>query len=276
VTATQKDGVNVLDVEKRLTRAADRYAATLAPDVELKLAFDQSDDVRRKLALLARDFALALALVLLTLLPLGPRASAVVMVSVPLSLAVGVLVMNVLGYTLNQLVITGFVVALGILVDDSIVVVENIARHLRMGYSRTEAALAGTQQIAVAVVGCTAVLVFAFLPLTALPGGAGKFVRGLPIAVIATVVASLFISLTIIPFLASRLLPREEAAEGNRFLRAVNGGIQRFYAPMLHWALERPRTALAAAWCFAKEPHAFPVRDLVEEHADVVVPVANK
>jgi len=247
VTATQKDGVNVLDVERRLTAAADTYAKTLAPDVELVLAFDQSDDVRRKLALLARDFALALALVLLTLLPLGPRASAVVMVSVPLSLAVGVLVMNILGYTLNQLVITGFIVALGILVDDSIVVVENIARHLRMGYSRTAAALAGTQQIAVAVLGCTAVLVFAFLPLTALPGGAGKFVRGLPLAVISTVIASLFISLTIIPFLASRILPREEKAEGNAFLRSVNGAIHRFYAPVLHWALERPRTALAAA-----------------------------
>jgi len=247
VTATQKDGANVLDVQRRLAAASDSYRQTLAPDMRLELAFDQSEDVKRKLALLARDFALALALVLLTLLPLGLRASAVVMVSVPLSLAVGVLVMNMLGYTLNQLVITGFIVALGILVDDSIVVVENISRHLRMGYARTAAAIAGTQQIAVAVVGCTAVLVFAFLPLTALPGGAGKFVRGLPLAVIATVVASLVISLTIIPFLASRILPREESKEGNRVLQAVNGAIQRTYAPILHWALERPKTALAGA-----------------------------
>ena len=247
VTATQKDGANVLDVQRRLAAASDSYRQTLAPDMRLELAFDQSEDVKRKLALLARDFALALALVLLTLLPLGLRASAVVMVSVPLSLAVGVLVMNMLGYTLNQLVITGFIVALGILVDDSIVVVENISRHLRMGYARTAAAIAGTQQIAVAVVGCTAVLVFAFLPITALPGGAGKFVRGLPLAVIATVVASLIISLTIIPFLASRILPREESKEGNRVLQAVNGAIQRTYAPILHWALERPKTALAGA-----------------------------
>jgi multidrug efflux pump subunit AcrB len=253
VTATQKDNVNVLEVEQRLRDAADTYAKTLPPDMKLVQAFDQSKDVRDKLALLARDFGLALALVLLTLLPLGPRASLVVMVSIPLSLAIGVFVMNVLGYTLNQLVITGFIVALGILVDDSIVVVENIARHLRMGYSRTAAALAGTQQIAIAVVGCTAVIVFAFLPLTALPGGAGKFIRGLPIAVIATVTASLFVSLTIIPFLASRLLPKEEAAHGNRFLQAVDGGIQRFYAPILHRALERPKTYFwgAMALCVA-------------------------
>ncbi len=247
VTATQKDNVNVLDVERRLTAAAEAYRTVLPPDARLELAFDQSDDVRRKLALLARDFGLALALVLLTLLPLGPRASLVVMVSIPLSLAIGVLVMNLLGYTLNQLVITGFIVALGILVDDSIVVVENIARHLRMGYSRTAAALAGTQQIAVAVLGCTAVIIFAFLPLTALPGGAGKFTRGLPIAVIATVTASLLVSLTIIPFLASRLLSKEEHPDGNRFLRAVDGGIHRFYAPLLHRALERPKTAFLAA-----------------------------
>lgn len=253
VTATQKDGVNVLDVQKRIVAAADSYAETMPPDMKLELAFDQSDDVRRKLALLARDFAIALALVLVTLLPLGPRASAVVMVSVPLSLAIGVMVMWWLGFTLNQLVITGFILALGILVDDSIVVVENIARHLRMGYSRTAAALAGTQQIAVAVLGCTAVLIFAFLPLTALPEGGGKFTRGLPIAVIATVTASLVVSLTIIPFLASRILPKEEKAEGNRFLQAVQGGIHRFYAPVLHWALERPKTAFwgAMALCVA-------------------------
>ncbi|MFN3370317.1 MAG: efflux RND transporter permease subunit [Sphingomonadaceae bacterium] len=253
ITATQKDNVNVLDVQQRLVAAADAYRETLAPDLKLELAFDQSDDVRRKLALLGRDFAIALSLVLLTLLPLGPRASLVVMVSVPLSLAIGVMVMALLGYTLNQLVITGFILALGILVDDSIVVVENIARHLRMGYSRTAAALAGTQQIAIAVLGCTAVLVFAFLPLTALPEGAGKFTRGLPMAVIATVLASLVISLTIIPFLASRILPRTEAPEGNRILQAVQGGIHRFYAPVLHWALERPRRALvgAMALCLA-------------------------
>jgi len=253
VTATQKDGVNVIDVQKRIVAAADSYAKSLPPDMKLHMAFDQSDDVRRKLSLLGRDFAIALALVLITLLPLGPRASAVVMVSVPLSLAMGVMVMWWLGFSLNQLVITGFILSLGILVDDSIVVVENIARHMRMGYSRTAAALAGTQQIAIAVLGCTAVLIFAFLPLTALPEGAGKFTRGLPIAVIATVTASLLVSLTIIPFLASRILPKQEKEEGNRFLQWVQLGIHRFYAPVLHWALERPKTAFwgAMALCLA-------------------------
>ncbi|QMW23668.1 efflux RND transporter permease subunit [Sandaracinobacteroides saxicola] len=247
VTATQKDNVNVLDVRNGLVASADEYRSILPPDMKLVLGFDQSDDISRKLAQLGRDFAIALAIVLVTLLPLGPRASLVVMMSVPLSLAIGVLVVNLIGYTLNQLVIAGFILALGLLVDDSIVVVENIARHLRMGMTRVQAALAGTRQIAVAVIGCTAVLVFAFLPLAFLPEGAGKFTRGLPVSVIATVVASMFVALTIIPFLASRLLPKNEPEHGNRFLQVVQGGIHRFYQPVLHWALEKPKIALAAA-----------------------------
>jgi multidrug efflux pump subunit AcrB len=159
----------------------------------------------------------------------------------------GVAVLAWSGFTLNQLAISGFIIALGLLVDDSIVVTENIARHLRMGESREQAAINGTTQIAVAVIGCTFVLLFAFLPLTALPEGAGKFTRSLPVAVLGTVAASLVVSLTIVPFLASRILPREESAEGNRFLQWVNRGIHRFYQPVLHWGLTHPWKAMAAS-----------------------------
>ena len=247
VTATQKDRTNVLDVREGLVAAADKFRLTLPPDVTLELAFDQSLDVDRKLHQLGRDFAIALTLVLITLLPLGWRASVVVMVSIPLSLAMGVLAMQLLGFTLNQLAITGFIVALGLLVDDSIVVTENIARHLREGEPREQAAVNGTKQIAVAVLGCTATLIFAFLPLLFLPEGAGLFTRSLPLAVLVTVLASYVISMTIVPFLASRFLPRNEAPEGNRFLQIVQGGIHRFYAPVLHWSLTHPRRALGAA-----------------------------
>lgn len=247
VTLTQKDNLNVLDIRNDALAAAEEFRAQLPPDVTLELGFDQSLDIGRKLATLARDFSIALALVLITLLPLGLRASIVVMVSVPLSLAIGVAVLSVTGFTLNQLAISGFIIALGLLVDDSIVVTENIARHLREGEDRTSAAISGTREIAVAVLGCTFVLLFAFLPLAFLPEGAGKFTRSLPIAVLGTVAASLLVSLTIVPFLASRILPRTETEEGNRFLQAVQGGIQRFYAPVLHWSLEKPWRAMAIA-----------------------------
>jgi multidrug efflux pump subunit AcrB len=169
------------------------------------------------------------------------------MVSVPLSLAMGVAVLNWTGFTLNQLAISGFIIALGLLVDDSIVVTENTARHLRMGKSRQQAAIDGTSQIAVAVIGCTFVLLFAFLPLTMLPEGAGKFTRSLPVAVLGTVAASLLVSLTIVPFLASRILPQEESEHGNAFLQAVNRGIHRFYQPLLHWGLTHPWRAMGVS-----------------------------
>lgn len=247
VTVTQKDNVNVLDVREGIDKVLKQFKSQLPPDVELEVGFDQSDDIKRKLADLSRDFAIAVGLVLLTLLPLGWRASLVVMISIPLSLAMGLLAMQTFGFTLNQLAISGFILALGLLVDDSIVVTENIARHLREGESRAQAALNATKQIAVAVVGCTAVLVFAFLPLVFLPEGAGKFTRSLPLAVLTTVTASLFVSLTIVPFLASRMLPKHEGPEGNALLRAINRGIHRFYGPVLHASLERPRRAFIAA-----------------------------
>ena len=247
VTMTQKDGLNVLDIRNGAVAAADEYRKLLPPDVQLHVAFDQSDDIARKLGQLGRDFGIALGLVLITLLPLGWRASIVVMVSVPLSLAMGVAVLSWSGFTLNQLAISGFIIALGLLVDDSIVVTENIARHLRMGKKREQAAIDGTSQIAVAVIGCTFVLLFAFLPLTMLPEGAGKFTRSLPVAVLGTVAASLLVSLTIVPFLASRILPREEGEHGNRFLQLVNSGIHRFYQPVLHWSLTHPWRAMGVA-----------------------------
>ena len=247
VTITQKDGLNVLDIRNAAIAAAEDYRKTLPPDVKLEVGFDQSFDIARKLDQLGRDFAIALGLVLITLLPLGWRASLVVMVSVPLSLMMGVTILATLGFTLNQLAISGFIIALGLLVDDSIVVTENIARHLRMGEDRESAALSGTREIAVAVIGCTFVLLFAFLPLAFLPEGAGKFTRSLPVAVLGTVAASLLVSLTIVPFLASRILPRNEPEHGNRFLQAIQNGIQRFYAPVLHWGLTHPWRAMLAA-----------------------------
>jgi multidrug efflux pump subunit AcrB len=135
-------------------------------------------------------------------------------------------------------------VALGLLVDDSIVVVENIERWLRDGYSRREAVLRGTKQITLAVLGTTATLVIAFLPLVFLPGGPGEFVRGLPLAVIATVMGSLFVSLTIVPFGASFLLKPHAHPEGNWLLQALQRGIRATYSRLVGKALHWPKTTL--------------------------------
>jgi multidrug efflux pump subunit AcrB len=166
-------------------------------------------------------------------------------------------------------------------VDDSIVVVENIMRFRREGFGLKEAAIKATNQIWVAVLGATITLVFAFLPLLFLPGGPGMFIRSLPVAVVVTVLSSLLVSLTIIPWLASLLLGGKVDMHGNRFLRAFDRGIHATYAPLLDRALRRPlRTlALSAALilgAFALVPvvgfSLFPKAETPQFHVDITSP----
>lgn len=247
VTANQKDERNIFVTQKALQETADEFEKTLPPNIKLERGFEQYKNVEKRIDRLTFDFGLAVTLVLITLLPLGLRASGIVMVSVPLSLLTGLACMYYAGFSLNQLSIAGLVVALGLLVDDSIVVIENIARYLRMGYNRVDAARLATKQISLAVVGCTATLLFAFLPLLMLPDNAGKFIRSLPVAVVFTVIASLFVALTIIPFLASRVLKKEENEHGNIVLQKLMALIDRIYTPLLHRALQTPKTVVAAS-----------------------------
>jgi multidrug efflux pump subunit AcrB len=178
---------------------------------------------------------------------LGWRASVIVMISIPLSIASGLLAISAYGFNLSQLVVAGFILTLGLLVDDSIVVVENISRHLRMGKSRSEAAIDGTKEITMAVLGSTGVLVFAFLPLFFLPEGAGKFIQSFIGTIVATITASMIVSLTIVPFLASRILKGDAPEAGSPLLQWLMAKIDRFYHPMLHWALDRPRRSVWGA-----------------------------
>ncbi len=251
VTANAKDRVDVFAVRNGIQARLDTFEETLPAGVTLERGFDQTRNVAHRLTRLGVDFAIAIALVMLTLVPLGWRAALVVMISIPLSLAIGLSALYFTGLSLNQLSIAGFVLALGLLVDDSIVVVENIARYLRDGYSRIQAAISATDQIALAVVGCTITLLFAFLPLLFLPEGAGKFIRSLPAAVLYTVAASLFVAMTVIPFLASRLLRAEgDSGEGNRVLQWLHGAIRGSYVPLLRRSLDAPRRTFLAGLVF--------------------------
>jgi multidrug efflux pump subunit AcrB len=200
ITAAQKSGENITKTQELYLPVIENFKSKLPANIELVHHFDQADNVNKRLSGLGIDFIIAILLVAITLLPLGQRAAIIVMISIPLSLAIGIILMNALGYNLNQLSIVGLVVALGLLVDDSIVVVENIERWMRDGHSRLEATLKATQQIGLAVVGCTATLIIAFLPLVFMPEGAGEFIRSLPMGVIMSVLASIVVSLTIIPF----------------------------------------------------------------------------
>jgi multidrug efflux pump subunit AcrB len=247
VTAALKEGTNISKVQEKYSPLLASSTEKLPENIDLVVAFDQADYVNRRLGGLGMDFLIAIALVFVTLLPLGNRASIIVMVSIPLSLAIGLILMNALGYGLNQLSIVGLVVALGLLVDDSIVVVENIERWIRDGYSKQEAALKATQQISISVVGCTVTLIIAFLPLVFLPESSGDFVRSLPMSVITSVLASLVVSLTIIPFLSTWLLKNKTEGHSNKIYDLFQRGIHVSYAPLLEKALKKPVTTLVLA-----------------------------
>jgi multidrug efflux pump subunit AcrB len=247
VTASRKMGTNVFDVDAKIKPILESFQKTLPAHIKFEKSFDNAESVRTRLTHFGKDFAIAIVLVLITLIPLGWRASLVVMISIPTSLLIGLFMLDKAGYSLNQLSIVGFVVALGLLVDDSIVVVENIERYLRLGYSRFDASIKATNQITLAVIGCTATLIFAFLPLIFLPEGSGDFIRGLPLAVVFTILASLFVSLTLVPFLSSQLLSKHHSPEGNIFLRGLNWIISGSYRRLLNGAMHFPKTTLLIA-----------------------------
>ncbi len=245
VVAALKPGQNISHAQNDYSKVIQKFKTNLPKNIDLIVNFDQADNVNRRLGGLGIDFLIAICLVALTLLPLGSRATTIVMMTIPLSISAGIVIIYLLGFTLNQLSIVGLVVALGLLVDDSIVVIENIERWLREGHSRLDAAIKATKQIAVAVIGTTATLIIAFLPLMILPGDSGEFIRNLPAAVIACVFASMIVSLTIIPFLSNKLLKEHDKNyEGNIFLRAFKSIIKKTYSRLLDKALNKPAITL--------------------------------
>ena len=241
VVAAQKSKENIAATQIAYQPILEKFRKSLPSNIDMIHHFDQAEVVQKRLSGLGFDFIWAILLVAFTLLPLGFRPAIIVMISIPLSLSIGIIILNYLGFSLNQLSIVGLVVALGLLVDDSIVVIENIERWMLNGYSRKDAVLKATSQIGTAVLGCTATLIIAFLPLIFLPEASGEFIRSLPISVIASVLASLLVSLTIIPFLGNILLKKTMThSEGNWFMRVLKSGISKSYAPILERSLNNP------------------------------------
>jgi multidrug efflux pump subunit AcrB len=248
ITAAQKPKENIFAVAETVMPIVQEFEASLPPNIKLVKHFDQSVSVAQRLGRLGKDFLIAVLLVSVTLLPLGVRAALVVMISIPLSLSIGIFMLDIFGFNINQLSIVGMIVALGILVDDAIVIVENIERFVREGRTVREAVVESTKQIALAVIGVTITLIIAFMPLLNLPEGAGEFIRSMPMAVVTSVSASLFVSLTIVPFLSKHILKAHHSPEGNLFLRALNKGIDLTYSKLMKASLRHPYWALVISF----------------------------
>jgi multidrug efflux pump subunit AcrB len=151
--------------------------------------------------------------VLVLLFFLGLRNALFVGIAIPLSMLMGILVLNMLGYTMNMVVLFSLILALGLLVDNAIVVVENVYRYMQNGYSGIEAARYGAGEVALPIIASTATTLAAFLPLAFWPGIMGSFMKYLPITLIVVLTCSLFVALVINPVFTSKFMKVDEKAD---------------------------------------------------------------
>ncbi|ALS93603.1 efflux RND transporter permease subunit [Xanthomonas oryzae] len=206
--AFTRAGANIVETVDQVKAQIPELRSYLQPGTTLTPYFDRTPTIRASLHEVQAALMISLAMVILTmalfLRRLAPTLIAAI--AVPLSLAGSALVMYVLGFTLNNLSLLALVIAIGFVVDDAIVVIENVMRHLDEGMSRMEAALAGAREIGFTIVSITASLVAVFIPMLFASGMIGAFFREFTVTLVAAIVVSMLVSLTLTPALCSRFL----------------------------------------------------------------------
>ena len=210
VNVEAKPGINIFSmanpIKERLAEFEPREG------IRMEYIFDQSAGVEERINGFLANLLQGIALVgIIIFLILGYRSASIVMMAIPLSILIGLWAVGLLGIGLQQISIAGLVVALGLLVDNSIAIIENIERFIAMGYSRKEAAIKGTQQLIGPMTSATLTTVMAFVPMIMMPDTTGAFIRGIPWNVIMTLAASLLVATTLTPFVASRVLKSPES-----------------------------------------------------------------
>ena len=267
VTVLQRTGTNIFDVMDGLRSSLDDFEATLPGHITIATVFDQSESVSYRVGGFFVNLLQGLLLVgLVVLLAMGLRASTIVVLAIPMSLVIAIGWLDLSGFQLQQISIVGLVIALGLLVDNAIVVTENISRFIANGESRLQAAIKGTGQMGWAIVTSTVTTVLSFLPMVLLQTGTGDFVRSMPVTVIFALIASMIISLTLTPFLSSRFLSEKQDDESSgkaarvpllqRFLKGQSEGA---YRRTLGFAVNRPGlTLVMAVVVFAGSMALFP------------------
>jgi len=202
---TKRGGENLINASEQidviLAKAKEEYFPT---NLNVSKTNDQTNDTKTMVADLENSIMLGIILVVLVLLFfLGIRNALFVGIAIPLSMFMSFIILSALGVTLNTMVLFSLVIALGMLVDNGIVVVENVYRLLDEGYSKIDAAKYGVGEVAMPIIASTATTLAAFLPLAFWPGMMGEFMRYLPITLIIVLSSSLFVALLINPMLTS-------------------------------------------------------------------------
>ena len=212
----KRSGENIVETAEAVRAAIADAQPSLPPGTVIKLTSDQSEDIRGMVSNLENNIISGLLLVMAVLLFfLGLRTAPFVGLAIPLSMLISFVIMQLVGFTLNMVVLFSLILALGMLVDNAIVVVENIYRYRERGYGGVAAARFATGEVSTPIIASTATTLAAFVPLAFWPGIVGEFMKYLPLTLIITLSSSLFVALIILPTLASRLLETEGAAHSS-------------------------------------------------------------
>lgn len=235
VKSPNADAVTTVDnVKEKL----ERYSKNLPSTLKLKLYKDESKRIRDKLNIVTINALSGLILVLAILLIfLDWRSALITSIGIPVAILGGITVIYLLGFTLNSLVVIGMIIVLGMLVDDAIVVCENIYSKIEAGETPYRAAIAGTVEIAPAVISSVLTTVFAFLPIAFMGDIIGQFLSVIPITVVALLSVSLFEALVILPIHAEELMVSKEQAKIGKVSFMTK--LENHYEKYLKWSIDK-------------------------------------
>ncbi len=252
VNVQRQPGANVIDVVDRIQTLLPNLTQGLPASVEVTVLTDRTQTIRAAVRDVQHELMLAIALVVMVTFLFLRKVSATLIPSVvvPLSLIGTFGVMYLAGFTVNNLTLMALTIATGFVVDDAIVMLENIARHLEEGETPFNAALKGARQIGFTLVSLTLSLIAVLIPLLFMADVVGRLFREFAITLAVAILISLVISLTLTPMMCARLLRHEPEAEQGRFYRGAGAVIDRMierYSVGLRWVLRhQPLTLLAA------------------------------
>ncbi len=226
----KKSGENLLDAIDKIFRIIDekQVGNALPKDLHITVTNDKSVYIRDQISNLENSILLGMILVMVILyLFMGLRNAIFSGLAIPMSMLISFLVLKQIGYTINSMVLFSLVLALGMLVDNAIVVIENVYRMMEHGVKREKAVRNGTSEIAIPIISSTATTLAAFFPLIFWPGMVGSFMRYLPVTLIIVLSSSLFVALVLNPVFAAKFMKLENTKEikNNRKTFIVTGAM---------------------------------------------------
>ena len=229
LTAEQRTNTNIFALTQAIESEISAFKQTLPDNIKIDTLFKQSDGVENRVNGFFDNLWQGLVLVgIMSLIFLGIREAVVVIVAIPLSFLVAIGWLDFAGFGLQQMSIVGLIIALGLLVDNAIVVTESIHREKKNSASLADAAAAGTSKVGWAITSGTVTTMLAFLPMLMLASDTGDFVRSMPVTVVLVLLASLLIALTLTPLLASKFFSKKPS-KFKTLQYYANGFAEKYY-----------------------------------------------